>query len=138
MPLDLSRRRLAVLVLGLAVVALAASLVISRPRSAGAQAATSTGVISNLPVLATNGNSNLPEFSGLQRRRPRGRLHRRFPSRRAQYSGRGRHRAAPDADVSAHPAQHRDAAERDGADQLRPGGRVRETLARLRASSQPG
>jgi hypothetical protein len=64
MPLDLSRRRLAVLVLGLAVVALAASLAISRPRSAGAQAATATGVISNLPVLATNGNSNLPEFSG--------------------------------------------------------------------------
>jgi hypothetical protein len=39
-------------------------LAISRPRSAGAQAATSTGVISNLLVLATNGDSNLPEFSG--------------------------------------------------------------------------
>ena len=61
--LDLSRR-LAVLVLGLAVVALAASLAISRPRSTGAQVATSTGVISNLLVLATNGDSNLPEFSG--------------------------------------------------------------------------
>ena len=64
MPLGLSRRRLAVLVLGLAVLALAGSLAVSWPRPAGAQAATTTGVISNLDVLATNGRSNLPEFSG--------------------------------------------------------------------------
>ncbi|HEX2373672.1 MAG TPA: hypothetical protein VHO93_06795 [Actinomycetota bacterium] len=64
MPIVLSRRRLAVLVFALAVVALAGSFAISRPDPAGAQVATSTGVISNFPVLATNGHSNLPEFSG--------------------------------------------------------------------------
>ena len=57
-------RRLAVLALGLALAALAATLVVNRPGQAGAQAATATGVISNLQVLASNGHSNLPEFSG--------------------------------------------------------------------------
>jgi hypothetical protein len=64
MPIALTRRRLAVLVLLLAVVAVAGTLALSRPGPADAQAASAVGVISNLPVQATNGNSNLPEFSG--------------------------------------------------------------------------
>jgi hypothetical protein len=65
MPIALTRRRLAVLALLLAVVAVAGSLALSRPTPADAQAASVVGVISNLEVLATNGVSNLPEFSGV-------------------------------------------------------------------------
>jgi len=64
MSLGLARRRLSLLAAGLAVVALLVALAIAWPRSAQAQTTTTTGVISNVPVLVTNGFSNLPEFSG--------------------------------------------------------------------------
>ena len=60
----LSNRRLVVTLLAFTLVALVLSLALGRPWSAQAQTPTFTGVVSNLPVLATNGFSNLPEFSG--------------------------------------------------------------------------
>ena len=64
MPVALSRRTVSLLAAGLAVAALVAGLALSWIRPAGAQTATTTTVLSNLPVLVTNGFSNLPEFSG--------------------------------------------------------------------------
>jgi hypothetical protein len=64
MPTVLSHRRLIVAILAFTLVALVLSLALGRPWSAKAQTPTVTGVVSNLPVQATNGFSNLPEFSG--------------------------------------------------------------------------
>jgi hypothetical protein len=60
----LSNRRLVVVLLAFSLVALALSLALGRPWSAQAQVPTTVGVLSNFAVLASNGNSNLPEFSG--------------------------------------------------------------------------
>jgi hypothetical protein len=66
MPVSQSWRRPVVAAILLAT--LAFSLTVARGALPGADAQepppTSTGVISGLPVLATNGFSNLPEFSG--------------------------------------------------------------------------
>ncbi len=60
----LSNRRLVVTILAFTLAALVLSLALGRPWSAQAQVPTATVVLSNFPVLATNGHSNLPEFSG--------------------------------------------------------------------------
>jgi hypothetical protein len=64
MSTGLSHRRLVVTLLAFTLVALMLSLALGPPWSAQAQAPTATFVLSNFPVLASNGHTNLPEFSG--------------------------------------------------------------------------
>ena len=96
MSVSLTKRWIA-LALGLLMAAAAGAVAVSTIPSASAQEpASTTFVLSGIPVLATNGFATLARVLGRRRRCTRRCLHRREPARRLSQRSRAGHHRAPD------------------------------------------